>query len=236
MMKTGYASGLEADRAKGAKIAMGKALGSSKEPVYVMRHGRTALDTMKRSDGWLDFPLTDDGRRHLIPAQQYLKDIPKPLCCIYSPSLKRNMETAEIIQSGMGVDPADIVVDDDAKTWNLGKQMVGGKKAPNRPRVKHLMANPDETPEGGESLNDFYARFLKWFNRILDEKRAGPILLVLSGSCIREISLKLTGDRGKLDIDEGGLLLLRPAGGKWVGSVILGDKHESATDPRIYGS
>lgn len=235
MAQVGYASGYEADRVKGATAAMSKALGSDKEPVYVMRHGMTALDAMGRSDGWLDFPLTDDGRRGMIPAQQYLKDIKPPLVCIYAPFLKRNMETAEIIQSGLTPEPK-IEVSEEARTWNLGKKLLGSKKYPNRPVVKYYMEHPDETPEGGESLNAFYKRFMTWFEKMLSEKREGPILLVLSGSNIREISMHCTGDRETLDLDEGGLLELRPAGKSWTGTVILGGKEENGEDPSLYGS
>jgi probable phosphoglycerate mutase len=236
MVAVGQALGYEADRMKGAKAAMSKALGSNREPIYVMRHGRTALDAMKRSDGWLDFPLTDDGRRGIIPAQQYLKDIPKPLVCIYAPDLKRNMETAEIIQSGMGIDPADIDVADEIKTWNLGKQLVGGKKTPNRPIVKFYMQHPDKTPEGGESMNAFCKRFMCWFENMAAEKRAGPVLMVLSGSNIRELSKYLMGDRELLDLDEGGLLKLTYSGKSWTGKVILGGKLQDGEDPFLYGS
>lgn len=236
MNPIGYASGHFADLAKGAKSAMGKALGSNKEPIYVMRHGRTALDALKRSDGWLDFPLTDDGRRGIIPAQQYLKDIPKPLVCIYAPDLKRNMETAEIIQSGMGIAPAEIEMSDEAKTWNLGKKLLGSKKYPNRPIVAYFMRHPDETPEDGESMNAFCKRFLGWFNAMAAEKRAGPVLCVLSGSNIRELSQYLTGDREALDLDEGGLMELNPKGKSWTGTVIMGGKHESGQEPSEYGS
>ena len=61
----------EVDKALKADAAKG-----SDKHIYVMRHGRTALDAMKRSDGWLDFPLTDEGRRGTMKAQQYLKDLP----------------------------------------------------------------------------------------------------------------------------------------------------------------
>jgi broad specificity phosphatase PhoE len=236
MAAVGRVLGHEADRLRGAKLSMDKVLGNTEEPIYIMRHGRTALDALKRSDGWLDFPLTDDGRRGIIPTQQYLKDIPKPLCCIYAPSLKRTQETAEIIQSGMGVEPADIVASDAARTWNLGKKLLGGKKYPNRPVVKHYMNHPNEVPEDGESLNQFKKRFLTWFNDLRDEKRAGPILLVLSGSNIREISELLTKDRETLDLDEGGLLELHCKKGRWFGTVILGSKHESKEEPSMWGS
>jgi broad specificity phosphatase PhoE len=235
MARVGYAGGVEADRIRGATKAMGKALGNSKEPVYVMRHGRTALDALKRSDGWLDFPLTDEGRMGIIAAQQYLKDLPKPLACIYAPSLKRTMETAEIIQSG-DADPVDIDVVDAARTWNMGKKMLGSKKYPNKPIVKYYMEHPTEIPEEGESLNQFVKRFMGWLRGMMDEKRSGPVLLVTSGSNIREISQWLTGDRVALDLDEGGLMCLKPLGKTWHGTIVLGDKHDIETEPSAYSS
>jgi broad specificity phosphatase PhoE len=237
----GQAGGREADRAKGAKVEIDRALkreagGSDQETVYIMRHGRTALDALKRSDGWLDFPLTDEGRRGLIPAQQFLKDIPTPPIKIYTPSLKRTMETAEIIQSGMGMVEPDIVINDAARTWNLGKQLQGGKKKPNKPLVKYFMRHPDKTPKDGESLNDFRDRFLSWLRNIMAENKDGPILLVLSGSNIREISQVLMGDRESCDLDEGGLMELKPSGKSWTHSIILGGKHISEEEPATYGS
>ena len=236
MVAIGQVTGREADRLRGGKFALDKALGSNKEPIFVMRHGRTALDALKRSDGWLDFPLTDDGRRGIIPAQQYLKDLPKMLCCIYAPSLKRTTETADIIQSGMGVEPPEVVASDDARTWNLGKRLLGSKKYPNKPVVRFYMKHPDKVPEDGESLNQFKERFLTWFKQICDEKRAGPILMVLSGSNIREISQMLTGDREALDLDEGGLMELTYSDKHWMGKAILGGKHGSEEEPSEYGS
>lgn len=233
-MREGRVPGAQTELAEGGKFAMDKALGSSKEPVYVMRHGRTALDPLKRSDGWLDFPLSDEGRMGIIEAQQLLKELPKPLTCIYASSLKRTTETAHIIQSGAGVDPPCVEIDDAARTWNLGK-LSGSKKYPNKPIVKRYMANPDEKPDEGESLNAFRKRFMTWFKEILNEKRAGPILMVLSGSNIREISHYLAGGRDALDLDEGGLLELKPVGKTWQGTVLLGSKQDD-DEPSVYGS
>ena len=232
-MKIGHASGNEAT--KGAKTEMDKALSKGDEPIYVMRHGKTALDAMKRSDGWLDFPLTDEGRRGIIPAQQYLKDL-SPLVCIYAPPMKRNVETAEIIQSGMGIDEPDIVICEEAKTWNLGKQLIGSQKYPARPIVKYFMDHPDETPEGGESMNAFHKRFLTWIKGIMGEKRGGAVLIVLSGSSIRALSEHLTGDRESLELDEGGLMKMTPTGKMWNSNIIFGGKEQSEDDPTRYGS
>lgn len=226
------------DPKQGAKAEIDgalKSIDSDKKTIYVIRHGRTALDALKRSDGWLDFPLTDDGRRGLMPAQQYLKDMPRPLTHIYAPSLKRTQETAEIIQSGMGIKPAPITTSDAALTWNLGKELIGSKKKQSKPIVKYYMTHPNDTPEGGESLTEFRKRFLTWFKERMQEDK-GPVLLVLSGSNIREISNYLSGNREVFDLDEGGLLKLKPVGKMWSGTVVLGGKHTSDEEPSLHGS
>ncbi len=192
--------------------------------IFIMRHGKTALDAIHRSDGWLDFPLSDEGRIGLVKAQQYLKDI--PLAAIYAPTLKRTTETAQIIQSGCISDPV-IISADQSKTWNLGT-LMGTTKKPNRPIVTHFMENPHEKPNGGESLDEFRARFLPWIAEREAEvsEHKQPILLIMSGSNLRELSTQLYGDKEVLDMDEGGLLTLKKSDLSWQGRVIFGHKDE----------
>jgi len=187
--------------------------------VYLMRHGHTVLDVSKRSDSWLDMPLSDTGRLSVVPAQQYLKTV--PLACIYTPDLKRTLETAQIVKSGTLSDP-DIDVSDDARTWNLGI-LAGTRKRYGRPEVQKLIDNPDRAPMGGESFNDFRDRFLPWFDEATeDATRAEPVLIVGSGSNLRLIGQALLGDADALDLDEGGLACLHSVNGRWHGQVILG--------------
>jgi broad specificity phosphatase PhoE len=194
--------------------------------LFLMRHGRTALDPVHRSDGWLDFPLSDDGRVKLITAQQYLSEV--PLRKIYCATLKRTKETADIVSSGSIYHPR-VVEDDRAKTWNLGV-LAGKKKAPNKEKVKRLMKNPDEAPEGGESRNVFIARLTAFMTDIKSEGLAsgGPTLTVFSGSCLRELSMEMfDGDDGVLDLDEGGMLVLNPdenAPSGWKATLLFGHK------------
>lgn len=195
--------------------------------VYIMRHGRTSMDMgANRSDGWLDMPLTDEGRMKLIPAQQLLKMI--PLVKIYAPNLRRTEETAQIIKSGVMSDP-DVVVEPKARTWNLGA-LAGVKKEDGRPVVKRLKENPDSPAPKGESFNEFKGRFLPWFNKVAKQaaKDEAPILVVLSGSNLRVLGTELLGgDESTVDLDEGGLAALHGAGGIWHAEVYLG--HEDAS-------
>ena len=105
------------------------------------------MDFVKRSDGWLDLPLSDEGRLGLIAAQQHLKLV--PITTIYAPSLKRTQETAEIMKSGILSDPK-IVTTDDAITWNLGI-LAGMSKVYSHPQVLELIEHPSRRPVGGES-------------------------------------------------------------------------------------
>jgi broad specificity phosphatase PhoE len=192
--------------------------------IFIMRHGKTALDDLKRSDGWLDFPLSDEGRKALMRAQGDLKE--KPIREIFTAPFKRTTETAELIQSGI-LHPCKVSIDTDLMTWNLGK-LVGTPKKPNKPFVEYYMAHPHETPEGGESNDAFTARFTKAFGKVQDRaaKGEGPFLVVLSGSALRNLGEQLYGDKVALDLDEGGLGMVYKVGGKWAGKVIFGHKDE----------
>ena len=120
---------------------------------FVMRHGKTALDPAHRSDGWLDFPLTDEGRIRLLTAEQFLNTF--PIKIVYAPSLKRTTETADIMSSGILTHPP-VVVADDAKTWNFGV-LAGTIKKENKPLIEHFMLHTHDAPDGGESRDAFRA-------------------------------------------------------------------------------
>lgn len=196
--------------------------------IYVMRHGRTSLDVQRRSDGWLDLPLSDEGQLELIESQQMLKTI--PLAKIYTPDLKRTTETADLVQSGVLSDPK-IVIDDNAKTWNLGI-LAGTKKRYSRPEVQMLIKSPDMAPQGGESYNSFCQRFLPWFEKRAKEvnKSGKPILVICSGSNLRLLGEWLLGNQDAVDLTEGGLAALHYTAGKWSGEVLLGHEDDAENE------
>ena len=191
--------------------------------VYLMRHGSTVMDVEKRSDGWLDMPLSDDGRMGLIPAQQYLKAV--PLKRIVASNLKRATETAHIIASGTLSKP-EVTSEPEGRTWNLGI-IAGTRKRYGRPEVQKLVDNPASAPMGGESFNDFSDRFLPWFNeQTKDATRLDPILYVGSGSNLRLLGQTLFGDPDQLDLDEGGLVALHKLGDEWTCEVVMGGEDQ----------
>ncbi len=196
-----------------------------KSKIYCIRHGQTALDDMHRSDGWLDLPLNDEGRKNVVLALDgHLKDI--PITRIYTSPLRRTKETAEIIKSGMTSDPS-ITVTPAIKTWNLGS-LAGSKKKPNKKVVKDLLENPTKSAPDGESYDEFKDRFDTWIKKCEeDSKKSGPFLLVLSGSNCRRISEMLFDDRNVLDMDETGLFVVyEKSDGTWTAKEIQGQRSE----------
>lgn len=208
------------DDADDSLLARGERQNAIQATIYVMRHGRTVLDVTHRSDGFLDFPLSDDGRMSLIDAQQYLKRV--PLAAIYEPGLRRTAETAHIVKSGTLTDPPVHTVPE-AKTWNLGL-LAGTQKRYGRPEVQKLISQPDQPAPGGESFNDFQGRFLPWFQGIAKQvlKSGKPVLIVCSGSNLRCLGQALEGDADAFDLDEGGLAELDYIGGRWHSEVLYG--------------
>lgn len=196
--------------------------GYSSGVVYVMRHGQTILDTQHRSDGWLDYPLSDKGRIGLIKAQQYLKN--SNIDTVYAPSLRRAFETAHIIASGILSGPK-VEIADQARTWHLGA-LMGTKKKPNKIIVKYYMQHTTQRPEGGESMKEFHDRFMPWLWDLLDKARQGNnYLLVTSGSNLRMLSQAITGNKDTFDLDEAGLMVIRPTSEhRAEGAVLFGHK------------
>lgn len=206
---------------------------SAKQKIYCIRHGQTALDDMHRSDGWLDMPLNDEGRKNIVVTlTDYLKDV--PITTIFSADLLRCMETANILKSGITSDPS-IKSAADIKTWNLGS-MAGDPKKPNKETVKGLLDNPSKKAPDGESYDEFKGRFDPWIEKKQKAaKKDGPFLLILSGSACRRVSEMLFDDRSKLDMDEAGLFEMFPQGDGWTAKVLCGerDENEKKNNPEV---
>jgi broad specificity phosphatase PhoE len=194
--------------------------GGKKSRVFVMRHGQTSLDSLHRSDGWLDLPLNDEGNQSVVETLvSHLKSV--PIKHIYTSDLKRTKETGDILQSGITSEPT-VKSFPEARTWDMGS-LAGGLKKPNKPAVVGLLENPNRQAPDGESYNEFKKRFDAWFHKRLKEASTkGPILLILSGSNCRRIGEMLLDDRDATDVDEAGLFVLEPKGKSWSAEVLCG--------------
>lgn len=196
---------------------------NTKQRLFCLRHGQTALDDLHRSDGWIDLPLSDEGRKNVVVSlAEHLKAL--PITTIYSSPLKRVEETAHIVESGMPSKPK-VKILPQLKTWGLGS-LAGDAKKPNKAVVVELIKHPTRKAPDGESYEEFTDRLDACIKKLEKEsKHSGPFLVVLSGSCCRRISELLFKDRTVLDIDEAGLFVMHPGkNGEWTADLIEGGR------------
>ncbi|MCR4895410.1 MAG: histidine phosphatase family protein [Lachnospiraceae bacterium] len=131
--------------------------------LYIMRHGRTDWNDLRKLQGRTDIPLNEEGRAQAKAAAEEIRDLHLDICFV-SP-LQRATETAQILLAGRDI---PIVQDDRLKEMCFGiyEGVENSFQIPDCP-VNQLFQAPEEYKvpvEGGESLEELYARtgaFLK---------------------------------------------------------------------------
>ena len=145
--------------------------------IYAVRHGLTELNIQGIINGG-DTPdsLVDEGREQ---ARTVAKSLPDTIRRIYSSSLERARETAEIINESLHL---PITFCDELKEVNLG--ILNG--TPYKEEHKHRYASPDfDWRPTGESADDVKKRILTILTVIKSENADGEALLVTHGGIIR---------------------------------------------------
>ena len=146
--------------------------------LYIMRHGMTKWNEMKKLQGRTDIPLNENGRQMAREVQQECAKIGFDIC--YTSPLLRAKETAQIAFEGLDV---PIIEDKRLEEMCFGvyegcTNYFEGKGEP----INVLFQKPAEykAVEGGESLEQLYDRtgdFLK--NVIEPELEAGKKVLIV---------------------------------------------------------
>lgn len=85
---------------------------------YIARHGRTIMNTLHRTQGWCDSPLTEEGIEGAKHLGIGLKDI--HFDAAYCSTLPRTEQTAKIILKSKGQSDLDIKVLDGFKEVGFG--------------------------------------------------------------------------------------------------------------------
>lgn len=80
---------------------------SNKLRIYVVRHGRTLMNTLDKVQGWCDSPLTNEGIEAARHLGYGLSDV--HFRAAYCSDLRRTRQTSQIILRAMGQDDIPIV-------------------------------------------------------------------------------------------------------------------------------
>ena len=147
--------------------------------LYLMRHGKTDWNEIKKIQGQSDIPLNEEGRRSAEEARAANADLSFDIC--FCSTLVRAKETAEIFLSGTGT---PVVYDDRLKEIGFGiyegfEHVFEHPECP----VRVLFKDPVHyrAQGGAESLEELKARTDAVLDEvILPEVQAGKNVLIVA--------------------------------------------------------
>lgn len=172
-----------------------------KHPVYLVRHGRTALNAAGRFQGRIDEPLDDIGHEQSrVLARKVSYALPENEIVeltLFSSPLRRARETAAVIASEIGRSRQNVSVSDQIAEMSFGcwegltTAQVKEKYPLERKRRK---ANRwDFAPAGGESYAELAARAEQWLRGL-----GGPVLAITHLGVMR-VAAVVAGGRERGD-------------------------------------
>ncbi len=163
--------------------------------LVLLRHGESQWNLENRFTGWIDVPLTENGRAEARRAGETLRGV--RFDCAYTSELQRANETLAIVLEVIGQQNLSIERDRALNERHYG-DLQGLNKAETAKKfgdaqVHIWRRSYDIAPPGGESLKDTAARALPYFDRkIVPDLTAGKNVLVAAhGNSLRAIVMQL---------------------------------------------
>jgi probable phosphoglycerate mutase len=149
---------------------------------YICRHGESENNKRKRLMGWIDTPLTEEGKQNAKSSAAKLSGI--KIDRIISSDLGRAFTTAYLISREIGYN-SEIVPDKYLREMNYGELA-------NKPYEEYPRMSPEENavfiPPGGESLNGMRSRVINRLVDIASENDDETILIVAHDGTINAVS------------------------------------------------
>ena len=168
--------------------------------LYIFRHGETDYNVAKRMHGITDIPLNKNGIAQAHALAQRLSNV--HLDCIYTSSLSRAVQTAEIVAEKNNT---KIITEPGLMEWNLGVfcgKILHLTKKPKWTPIKlikddvyiprTLLLDGDYIPQNGESYNMFKQRICTSIENIVKNTDATNIGIATHGGAIKAMLREYT--------------------------------------------
>ena len=176
--------------------------------LYIVRHGETEWNVIKRFQGQLNTPLTEKGMEKLRETGKKLENV--LFDEVYTSELGRTVASAEIIlNENRGYRNKKLEL---KKLGELNEVYFGVWQGLTYEEV--FLKYPEEANNyfynvknykaenvEAENLKDALERFLKGINKILDSHESGNILVVTHGTVL-EMFMNYVANNSIFDIDE----------------------------------
>ena len=165
--------------------------------LILVRHGQSQWNLENKFTGWVDVPLTDNGRVEARRAGELIKPLGITFDVAYTSVLVRANETLSIILEILGQKNIPVIKDKALNERHYGKLQGLNKeetaKKYGEEQVKIWRRSYDVAPPEGESLKDTAARTLPYFDEhILPDLKTGKnVLIAAHGNSLRSIMMNL---------------------------------------------
>ena len=176
--------------------------------LYIVRHGETEWNVIKRFQGQLNTPLTEKGMEKLRETGKNLENVMFEE--IYTSELERTVNSAEIIlNENRGYKNKKMELKKLAElnevhfgVWQgLKYEEVFLKYPEEANNYFYNVKNYKAENIKAENLKDALKRFLRGINKILDSHKSGNILVVTHGT-VFEMFINYVENSSIFDIDE----------------------------------
>lgn len=152
--------------------AQPKAQARSTLRIYLARHGQTNWNLEGRTQGGMDIPLNATGREQAQQLKTKLAGI--PLDAVYSSTLSRSRETAEIVH---GQTPLTSLPGLGERRFGKFQGLLTSDPVAG-PELARRQWLPDDSLDGGESLTALRERVRTAIDVIRKQHASGSILIV----------------------------------------------------------
>lgn len=148
--------------------------------LFLVRHGKTYFNTIKKTQGWCDSPLTEDGIEDAKKVRSYLMESGVYFDCGYSSTLGRSRDTLEIIAEGY--------IEKTLASKDLRELSFGRFEGESYDLLPPLPFGDYFVRYGGESEDEGLERFNRAVIEIMEDVGNDNVLVVSHGSIIRQFS------------------------------------------------
>ncbi len=165
--------------------------------LILVRHGESVWNAENRFTGWVDSPLSDNGREEAKTGGERLAAEGVRVDHAFTSTLVRAIETGQIVLDALG--QGDLPQE---QAWELNERFYGFLTGRNKDEARELFGEEQvhvwrrsfaTAPPGGESLKDTTDRALPYFRQRIQPLLEGDTVVLVSahGNSLRGIVKQL---------------------------------------------
>jgi len=160
--------------------------------LLMVRHGDTEFNNERRFMGHSDIELSAEGRGQIERLKRYLGR--EPIEAAYASDLRRTLATAEILMGDRGV-KATPCPELREMFYGSCEGLTFGEIGRDYPEVARQCINftPELEFPQGETFGDFAARVVRFLERLKNDGRDGPVLMVSHNGPIKVLICHMLG-------------------------------------------